>query len=411
MIDWSSLESDLGLEFCRGNQGGCPPLPTRLMVGLIMLQSMHGVSDEAVVSMCVENPYWQYFCGYEYLQWDLPCDPSSLTRWRHRLGQDGLEKILSATVSTAVESGCVNKKSLERVVVDSTVMPKAITHPSDSKLLHRAITRLAKAAKSEGILLRQSYVRVSKQAMHRAGRYGHAKQFKRMQRQVRTLRTYLGRLIRDIERKCDLSTKEGSAFHALFTNAVRLWKQQKTDKNKLYALHAPEVSCIAKGKAHKPYEFGCKVSLVLTHKEGLAVSSQALHNNPYDGHTLVSALENSEEITGVKVQQAFVDRGYRGHEVKEAEVYISGQKRGMTPALKRLLKRRQMIEPYIGHMKKTNRLDKNHLKGQIGDQINAIMAAVGHNLLMIIRNLLLFWAWIQKAREKTLYQYQRLYLQ
>jgi IS5 family transposase len=392
VIDWDNLESNLNLGF---GSVGCRPLPTRLMVGLIMLQSMYGLSDEDVVSRWVENAYWQYFCGYEYLQWDLPCNPSSLTRWRKRLGKEGLEKILSATVSSGVKSGCVKEKSFKDVVVDTTVMPKAIAHPTDSKLLHRAINHLSKAAKSENIVLRQSYVRVAKESMFKASRYAHAKQFKRMNKEVKKLKTYLGRLIRDITRKREELSNNSSSLDAILSVSNRLWQQKKNDKKKLYSLHAPEVSCIAKGKAHTPYEFGCKVSLVVTHKEGFVTSSQALHNNPYDGHTLSSALEYSEKITGIKVENSFVDKGYKGNGVDASSVYISGQRRGMTNKLTRMLKRRQMIEPYIGHMKESNRLGRNYLKGEIGDKINAIMAGIGHNLLMIKRHIafLLFKLW------------------
>lgn len=387
VIDWYSLESKLDLNF---GDLGCRPLPTRLMVGLIMLQSMYGLSDEEVVSRWVENAYWQYFCGYEYLQWDLPCDPSSLTRWRKRLGEEGLENILSSTVSSGINSGCVKKNSFKNVIVDTTVMPKAISHPTDSKLLYRAINQLAKAAKSEDVILRQSYARVSKQAAFKSGRYAHAKQFKRMKKEVKKLRTYLGRLIRDIERKTLSSPNKSNILTSCLLTANRLWQQQKGDKKKLYSLHAPEVSCIAKGKAHKPYEFGCKISFVVTHKEGFVTSSQALHNNPYDGHTLNSALNHSEQITGIKVDNSFVDQGYKGNGVSSSSVYISGQKRGMTNKLTRMLKRRQMIEPHIGHMKERNRLGRNYLKGELGDKINAMMAAIGHNLLMIKRHIAFF---------------------
>ena len=390
VIDWDSLVSSLDLPGAAtsGSGLGCPFLSPRLMSGLLLLQSLEGVGDESAVSHWVENPYWQYFCGYEYLQWELPCDSSSLTRWRNRLGVSGMEKLLSATIATGIATQAVKPSSMKRVVVDSTAMPNNITHPTDSKLLYRAITKLGSLAKQQGILLRQSYCRVAKYALGLASRYGHAKQFKRMNRQTKKLRTYLGRLIRDVKRKApDLSAT--GKLQELLDLVTRLHQQKKTDKQKLYSLHEPDTVCMSKGKAHKPYEFGSKTSIVVTHKEGFVLNSSSLSGNPYDGHTLSSALKASEELTGVKIEEGHVDRGYRGHGITDRKIYISGQKQGITKSIKQRMKRRSMIEPYIGHMKRSHRLGRNYLKGRSGAEINAIMSGIGHNLAMILRKIIL----------------------
>jgi IS5 family transposase len=395
-INWSIFEEAFGAQYTDG--AGQPPKPIRLMVGLMMLQHMHGVSDEQVAHQWIQNPYWQYFCGYDYLQWELPCDPSSLTRWRNRLGEEGLEKILAETIVTAVHTKTVAPKDLKKVIADTTVMEKNIAFPTDTKLLNRAREQLVKLACEAGLKLRQTYSRKGKHAALNAGKYAHAKQFKRMRKEVKKLKNYLGRVVRDVERKivgsCDLQAH----FSNLLSMSDRLLTQERKSSNKLYSLHAPETYCIAKGKAGKPYEFGCKVALVITHKQGLALSSMALSENQFDGHTLGSSLKKAEELAHTTIEQSFVDKGYKGHGVAGTQVYISGQKRGMTRTLEKHLKRRSAIEPHIGHMKSEGKLRRNYLKGIIGDALNALLCAIGHNMRMILRTIrslfVLIWTFI-----------------
>lgn len=179
----------------------------------------------------------------------------------------------------------------------------------------------------------------------------------------------------------------------LLEKARHLLTQTKTSKNKLYSLHAPEVECIAKGKAHKRYEFGCKVALVITHKQGLALSAQAMHGNPYDGHTLQDSLTHSEKISGIAIETSFVDLGYKGHGVSGKQVILARQK-GLPPKLKRALKRRNAIEPHIGHMKMEGKLGRNWLKGVLGDQLNALLCAIGHNMRLLRAFLFFILAWL-----------------
>jgi IS5 family transposase len=380
LIDWQRFETAFGAFY--HETAGRPGKPMRLMVGLTYLKHTYNLSDEEVCKRWVENPYWQFFCGFDYLQHQLPIDPSSLTRWRERIGATGMELLLSMTVEAAVTSGAVKPGSLERVSVDTTVQPKAIAYPLDSRLYHRGREILVRLAAQHGIKLRQSYHRLSKRALRLANRYAHARQMRRARREIKRVKTFLGRVSRDISRK--LTADLAPYFAQPLALVDRLLVQQKTDHAKLYSLHAPEVECLAKGKVHKHYEFGVKVSVAVTNREGLVLGMLALPGNPYDGHTLAPALAQAERISGTAVARAYVDRGYRGHGLDDQRVFISGRRRGMTATIRRELKRRSAIEPVIGHMKTDGRLDRNFLAGARGDAANALLCGAGYNLRLIL---------------------------
>jgi IS5 family transposase len=268
------------------------------------------------------------------------------------------------------------------------VQPKAIAHPLDSRLYHRGREILVRLAKRHGVALRQSYARVGKTALRLASRYAHARQMKRARREIKRLKTYLGRVWRDLRRKLVGRPEIAGHFAEPLARVERLLAQQRSDRNKLYALHAPEVACIAKGKAHKKYEFGAKVSLAVTNREGLVVGMQAHPGNPYDGQTLAPALAQVERLTGTTPARCYVDRGYRGHGVSgDTAVFVAGRRRGITATIKRELRRRSAIEAMIGHMKLDGRLARNHLKGALGDAIHALLCGAGHNLRLILRHL------------------------
>ena len=388
-IDWGFLERRFGSVYCPGP--GQPPLPARLIAGLFILKHMHSLSDEALCARWIENPYYQFFCGEAVFRHELPFDRSSLTRWRHRLGEEQLAALIQESLSVAHKTGALATKDLERVAVDTTVQPKAVAHPTDARLMHKALEKLVALAKRNGVPLRQSYVRLAKRAAIMMGRYSHAHQFKRAKRELRFLRTRLGRVIRDIGRRIEGDEALRARFEPLLALARKVRLQDRRDRGpKVYALHAPEVECIGKGKAKAPYEFGCKVSVatpVTAPKGGqFVLDAKALHGNPFDGHTLRTAVAGVEDMTGVEVRRIHVDKGYRGHNYpNKFRVWISGQVRRTTRALRREMKRRAAVEPVIGHLKAEHRMDRNYLKGRAGDRANAVLAAAGYNFSLLLR--------------------------
>jgi IS5 family transposase len=339
----------------------------------------------------VENPYYQYFCGELSFCHELPFERTSMTRWRQRLGEEQLVALLQESLSVAHKTGAMESKDLERVVVDTTVQPKAVAHPTDARLTHRALEKLVAFAKRHGIELRQSYVRVAKRAAIMVGRYRHAHQFKRAGKALKFLRTRLGRVIRDINRQIKDRPELEELFAPLRDLAVKVRHQDHRQRGqKVYSLHAPEVECIGKGKARTPYEFGCKVSITtpVTRPKGgqFVLHAKALHGNPFDGHTLAPMIADLERLTGVETRRIHAAKGYRGHRHKEKfRVWISGQVRRVTATIRREMKRRAAVEPVIGHLKAEHRLGRNYLKGRDGDRMNAVLAAAGFNFHLLRR--------------------------
>lgn len=395
-IDWAAFDTAFGELYCEDN--GAPAKSTRLMVGLHYLKHTFDESDDSVVAKWVENPYWQAFCGYTHMQHRLPIHPTSMTRWRQRIGAAKLEALLKQTVEVAVQQKHLPKAELQHVNVDTTVQEKNITHPTDSKLLYKAILKLGRAAKDRGIALRQSYLRVGKKAAVKAGRYAHAKQFKRMRRELRKLRTWVGRMIRDIQRKAG---EADEALTTLLSRCRRVVDQKPTDSNKLYSLHEPEVRCISKGKAHKRYEFGQKVAVATTNRRDWFVGALLCQDNPYDGHTLDKTITHVESITSIPVTDGYVDKGYRGHDYQgNATIHIAGSgTKHLTPTQRRRRKRRSAVEPKIGHAKHDHRLNRCYLKGLAGDAMNVVLAAAGANLAKLLRLLPCTWrVWLVRCK-------------
>jgi len=381
-INWSRF--DVAFADSYSEDMGAPAKAMRLMVGLHYLKYTFNQSDELLLERWVENPYWQAFCGYTHMQHECPIHPTSMTKWRNRVGAERLEELLKETIDLAVREKQVSPRDLRRVNVDTTVQEKNVTFPTDSKLLYKAVVKLVNAAQLRGIRLRQSYVRVGKKAAAKAGRYAHAKQYKRMRRQLRKLRTYVGRLIRDIRRKV---ARMDDDLATLLSRADRIRQQQPKDSHKLYSLHEPEVQCISKGKAHKRYEFGQKVAIATTNGDNWMVASRLMTNNPYDGHTLAETLAAVESVTGISVTDAYVDKGYRGHDYTgSAEVHVAGQRnRGASRSERRRRRRRSAVEPKIGHLKSDHRMDRCFLAGLRGDATNAVLAAAGANIRKLLR--------------------------
>jgi IS5 family transposase len=404
-IDWGWIDGEIAPLY---SDKGRPGVEMRFAIGLLLLKQIYGLSDEGVCERWVYDPYFQFVTGEEFFQHEFPHERSDLSHWRKRLG-DKLELLLAESLRVAHASGALRSKDLARVTVDTTVQPKNISFPTDAKLLHQAIKGLNRLANKHGVQLRQSYVRIAKHAAMMAGRYAHAKQFNRHRRELRILRTRLGRLIRDIGRKIAGHEDIEAAFALPLARASQIRGQQQRQRGwKLYSFHAPETECIGKGKASAPYEFGVKVSIVTTNARApggqFVLHAKALPGNPYDGHTLREVIDQTQKLTGREIERAYVDKGYRGHDARNPRrVFISGQKRGVFGAIKRELRRRSAIEPVIGHLKAEGHLGRCYLKGRAGDAANAILSAVGYNFRRIL-------AWLRVLLRLFLEAFARLFL-
>ena len=417
-LPWSQIEAALAPAFARGERvgqsredvdlfgattqtagagisaAGRPRLTIRLMSALLYLKHAFNLSDEELVERWAENVVWQYFSGQEYYEPRLPCDATQVGRFRRAIGEAGVEELLKATINTAVATKAVRPNEFERVIVDTTVQEKAIAHPVDSRLLEIARAKVVQAAKFGGISLKQTFAREGKELRRKAGGYAHAKQFKRLRRVVKRQRTILGIVLREVKRKVATAATASpttlNRLHTLLERAERIRTQQPKDKNKLYALHAPEVECIAKGKARKPYEFGVKASIVVTHRRGLMVGARTFPGNPYDGHILSAQLRQTssllEEI-GRAPKEVVVDLGFRGVDGDNPTVQIihRGKLKSLTKPQRRWLKRRQAVEPAIGHLKSDHRMDRYWLQGTLGDALHTVLCAVGYNLRWLLR--------------------------
>src|SRR5208282_3200186 len=365
-VDWEWIDNEIAPLY---SDKGRPGIETRFVIGLLLLKHIYGLSDEGACERWVYDPYFQHFTREEFFQHSFPHERSDLSHWRKRLG-DKLELLLAESLRVAHASGALRTRDLARVTVDTTVQPKAITFPTDAKLLHAAIKGLNRLADQHSVTLRQSYLRLAKRAALMAGRYAHAKQFNRMRRELRFLRTRLGRIVRDIARKVRGSDLE-TVFHEPLQRARQIRSQEQRQRGfKIYSFHAPEVECIGKGKARAPYEFGVKASIVTTNRRApggqFVLHATSLPGSPYDGHTLARVIDDTEQLTGRTIERVFVDKGYRGHATTNPRrVFLSGQKRGVFGVIKCELRRRSAIEAVIGHLKSDGHLGRCFLNANI----------------------------------------------
>ncbi len=417
-LPWAQIEAALTPHFARQVREGCaiaqddlfgpsvqvagagvaaagrPRLPIRLMASLLYLKHAYKLSDEELVQRWAENVVWQHFSGMQFYEPRLPCDATQIGRFRTAIGEAGVEELLKATIDTAVQSKAIKPAEFERLIVDTTVQEKAIAHPVDSRLLEIARHKVVAVAKRAGISLKQTFVKEGKSLRRRAGGYAHARQFKRLRKVVKRQRTILGIVLREVGRKIE-QTADASALaltdlRELIERAERIRTQRPKDKNKLYALHAPEVECIGKGKARKPYEFGVKVGVAVTHKQGLMVGARSFTGNPYDGHTLAEQLEQVTiltEDTGARPRQVTVDLGFRGVDAANPgiEIIHRGKLRSLSNQQRKWLKRRQAVEPAIGHLKQDHGMDRCWLRGATGDALHAVLCAAGYNIRWLLR--------------------------
>lgn len=392
-IDWGYFEKEFSVFY---SKKGRPAHPIRLMVSLLILKSIYNLSDEKLVEEHWEmNVYFQYFSGKMHQKWGQPCAASDLVYFRKRIGEDGIRKIFKHSIDQH------GSDSLDpNVSIDTTVQEKNITYPTDSKLQKTIIDKCVKIAKEQSIVLRRSYKRTSKQLVRDTYNGGHVKRRKKANAAKRKLKTIAGRLVRELERKLPIDSKKRAELECF----KKVLSQTLKSKDKIYSLHEPEVYCIAKGKAHKKYEYGCKASIVLTQKTGIIVGAMTFKTNVYDGHTLEDVLNQTKELTGKSPANAWVDRGYKGKQLI-GETTINMPK----PALKRdseyqkrkkrkHFRKRAAIEPIIGHLKQDHRAIRNYLKGQSGDAINFIMAATGFNFKKLMNKLkkAIFWFLFKK---------------
>lgn len=383
---WVELEQTFGKYY---RPDGRPAKPVRLMVGLLLLKQMFNQGDETVVAAWVQNPYWQYFCGMNEFQWQVPCDPSDLVYFRQRIGEAGVQRLLQA--SAQLHGPAAQEKE---VVVDTTVQEKNITHPTDTKLTHKIIRRCWKLADRNGVKLRRRYRKAVRQGVMAQRWRRDPRKRKVAHRTLRKMKTIAGRLIRELERKlpADVRERQREPF-ALYRRVLR---QQLSDRNKIYSLHEPQVYCLSKGKEHKKYEFGSKASVVMTKTSGVIVGAVAHAENLYDGDALRPALQQTRAITGQSPAKAIVDRGYRGRkEVDGTEVLWPGkpkpgQSKWVSACMRAKFRRRAAIEPAISHLKHQYRLARCFLKGFVGDQVNLLLAAAAWNLQKWLRAATLF---------------------
>jgi transposase, IS5 family len=389
-IDWKEIEAELSPLYA---DFGRPAKAIRLMVGLNLLKHMFNLGDETVIKAWVENPYYQFFTGETVFQWKPPVAPSDMVYFRKRIGTAGLERIMAASIQIHGESAMEAE-----VIVDTTVQEKNITHPTDVKLYSRVIEWCWRIADKEGITLRQRYTRVRKKYLY-LQRFRKSKvRFREALRAERRLKVIAGRLTRELLKK--IPTRNFKEYAPLFDTFIQIVHQKKSDQDKVYSVHEPDVECISKGKDYKKYEFGCKVSLAVTKTSGVCVGAMSFEKNPYDGHTLKEALSQCERLTGQRPKVALVDLGYRGaQKVGDTEILyagriskeISGSKRYR---LKQKLHRRASIEPRIGHLKARFRMGRNFLKGIFGDMANALLAASAMNLVNWMSRLFASVLWV-----------------
>lgn len=388
-INWQTFDDAFTPLYCSNN--GRPAHPIRLMCGLLILKHLRNVSDETVVLQWSENAYYQYFCGQLEFTPKEPCDASELVHFRNRIGEKGMEIILAESIRVNTDHD--DEDHFDTAFIDSTVQEKNVTYPTDAKLHKKIIKNVLKIAREKSLPLRQSYTRTLK-AIYRAQRFrNHPQNRKKATKADRQLKTIAGRLVRELDRNLQVKT----GYEKMFKLYYRVLSQGRESKNKVYSLHEPEVACISKGKEHKKYEFGNKVS-ILRSWSGLILGACAFRNE-YDGHTIQKTLEQTQRMTAREVDKLAGDRGYRGvKQIGKTKILIPDVPKTKDTYYKRRKKhklfcKRAGIEPTIGHLKNDYRLSRNFYKGVKGDAINVLLAAAAYNFKRAMRVLL----WLVKT--------------
>jgi IS5 family transposase len=404
-IDWHYFENEFSMLY---SHRGKPSKHIRLMVGLSILKHMDNLSDEVLVSRWVQNPYYQVFTGEISFQWKFPCDPSSMTNFRKRIGESGHEKILAASI--ALHESSINE---DEMCIDTTVQEKNITFPTDAKQYRKIHGKLLKIARKEGITLSRTYEKEVNRLKRDTRFATHPKNRRRARYAVKRLKTISGRLLREIERKMRVDQLQSHVDQLSLYQ--RMLSQKRQDKNKLYSLHEPHVYCMSKGKAHRRYEFGTKASITTTRDSGVVIGALAFDRNVFDGHTLPSVLAQVKRLLKRVPSVGIADRGYRGKsKINDTQIVTpkparkNASEESIELARKRF-RRRAGIEPVIGHLKSDHRLNRNFLKGFEGDQINLLMAAAAFNFRKWMRQVI-FWPHSMLAQVTMLFNYTHLKL-
>ena len=393
IVDWSDLEAK-----CLGDievkQYGRNRKNHRVMLGLCMLQAMYNGSDAYTEEELKENVYWQYFCGYEYLQQDLEVSEATIRRFRSALGEKGYNEILKELLRVGLKVGALKKKDLDSAIIDTTVQIKNIKHPHDVYLMETARKKIVELCKRIGVPLNETYAKTFKYKMIKLWKYKEDSKSKQRRKIMVSLKTRLGRLIRICERfinqaKIELPEQDSTILTKVKNiHAQSVLKKKDKDIYKkehkiIYSFHAPEVECIGKGKLNKPYEFGNKVGIAVSGRSNFILGVKSFHGNPYDGHTLDQTVTELRRLSP-DTSKFFVDLGYAGHNFKEkGKIYTAKTKKSLSKDDKIMQKRRSAIEPIIGHLKNFGRMGRNYLKGIIGDILNPLISAIGLNLRRI----------------------------
>lgn len=376
-MDWNYFENEL-LPFY--SQVGRPSMPIRLMVGCLLLKRMYNLGDETLAEAWKMNPYMQYFCGMTHFEHKFPCDPSDFVHFRKRIGEEGVEKIFKYSV-------LIHGKNAQetQVLSDTTVQENNTTFPTDAKLAKRIIDKCNELAQQEGINQRQSYVRVSKQLIRDTFNPKHPKRVVKARKAVKKLKTIAGRLVRELER--ELPAEHLTRHQQTLFFYKQVLDQKRTDKDKIYSIHKPFTSCIAKGKAHKPYEFGNKVGLFTTSKTLIITAIKAFEGNPHDSKTIEPLLNQVIKNELTLPSEVVYDRGGRGQKLIGDTIISTPDNRPLKrdtnyqrKQKRKKFRRRAAIEPVIGHLKTDFRMGQNYLHGRFSPQMNAFLAAAGWNL-------------------------------
>jgi len=402
-IDWSYFEKVFSKHYSHTGQ---PSIPIRFMVGSLMLKRLYNLGDETLAKEWVMNPYMQYFCGESQFQHTFPCDPSDFVHFRKRIGEEGIEKIFAYSVELHG-----SKAKSKMVLSDTTVQENNITFPTDAKLAKKIIDKVNRITQRENIKQRQSYKRVSKKLVRFTYNSKHPKRKKNANRAQRKLKTIAGRVVRELMKKLPEEILQNYQEELLLYQ--RILNQKKQDKNKIYSIHKPFTACIAKGKAHKQYEFGNKVGIMVNPKNLIILAVQSYEGNPHDSKTIEPLLDQMQKNLNYLPEEVIYDRGGRGRTningvtISTPKPPLKRDSRYAKLKKKKKFRRRAAIEPVIGHLKKEFRMGQNYLNGSNSPKINAMLAATGWNLKKLMEKLKKEFFWLYIFWEKFLQNFDQ----